>query len=142
MVLTNFAMNEVALEMGVFYVLVLGCCLLLLNEVKGDSAQLNRWLISRKLYTLSARDRNPQKIQGFLTSTTYFYLVLPIVSLIGWNGLLFWDYLHEKKVTSGATSIWPIVSTACVTVALFMFAWGTMILVWNQFSMNAKSMIM
>lgn len=49
LVLTHFEMNEVALEMGVFYLAVLACMMLLLNEVKGDSDQLWRWLLARKL---------------------------------------------------------------------------------------------
>jgi hypothetical protein len=98
LILTHFEMNEVALEMGVFYLAVLGCMMLLLHEVKGDSDQLWRWLLARKLNIYQNRDRNPARVQMFLKHTTYFYLGLPFISLVGWNGLLLWDYFFEKGV--------------------------------------------
>jgi hypothetical protein len=144
-------MNEVALEMGVFFIFVTICGMLLLHEVRGDMAHLNRWLLTRKLYTLRNRDRNPARIQGFLTTTTYFYLALPIISLVGWNGLLYWDYIFENRElkTKNKTiadkdllSIYPIISTSLVTVAFFSYVWAVMIQVWNQYMITMKSAIL
>jgi hypothetical protein len=132
--MTHFEMNEIALEMGVFYVAVLGCMMLLLHEVKGDSDQLWRWLLARKLYVFQNRDRNPARVHAFLKHSTYFYLGLPFISLVGWNGLLLWDYLFEKGV-----ALLPIISTICVTVAVFFGAWAIMIMVWDNYQMNLKT---
>lgn len=72
-----------------------------------------------------------------LKHTTYFYLGLPFIALVGWNGLLIWDYFFEKGV-----EILPIISTVCVTVAVFFGAWAIMIMVWDNYQMNTKTAIL
>jgi hypothetical protein len=55
-------MNEVALEMGIFYLAILCCSMLLLHEVKGDVGQLSNWLLARKLYVFQNKERNTARI--------------------------------------------------------------------------------
>jgi hypothetical protein len=56
-------MDEAALELGVYFVLVSICSFLVLDQVKGKIDKLDYWLLYRRLEMFKAHPRNSTVVQ-------------------------------------------------------------------------------
>jgi hypothetical protein len=88
-------MNEVAVEVGIFFIAAFVCMILLLIEVGGDLSLIPRWLVYRKLNIYTHRERNPRQVEIHLRKFTYLFVYLPVIAIIFWNTLLYAEESSE-----------------------------------------------
>jgi hypothetical protein len=90
-------LDEVAIEVGLYFGALTVCMLFLLDQVRGKPRKLQRWLLFRKLEVFQNDDRNSQLVMRYLTLASYFYMVAPFLVLGVWFALLLADAITEAK---------------------------------------------
>lgn len=61
--MSNLRVDEAALELGIYFVLVSICSFLVLDQVKGKIDKLDYWLLYRRLEMFKAHPRNSTIVQ-------------------------------------------------------------------------------
>lgn len=80
--------DEVAIELGCYFLLVTFCMLKLLDQVRGKPRKLENWLYFRKLTVFRHDDRNSAAATAYLKWGLYYYVCMPVLTLLGWSGLV------------------------------------------------------
>jgi hypothetical protein len=88
---TSYSLDECAIELGVYFILLTLCMFLLLDQVRGKPRNLGNYLLARRLEIFKEDDRNSKAVADFLLAASYFYLVVPLLTLFGWIALLVYD---------------------------------------------------
>jgi hypothetical protein len=87
-------LDEVAIELGVFFFLSVICSIGLMSQYRArGSERMEGWLLARKLQAFKYDKRNPASVVSLLKAVSWGYIVMPYFALAGWFGLLLWGAL-------------------------------------------------
>lgn len=133
--LTGFTMDEAAIELGVYFVMVTICMFMMLEEVRGRPGAIGDWLLFRKLEPFRHFKTNPSRVTTLLTISAYMYVILPFLLLIGWFFLIYWDLTQEKK------SVFPALCLLCLGLAFLLFGFVVMRIRWTNFRFKTINIV-
>lgn len=123
-------LDDAAIELGVYFVLVSICAFLLLDQLRGNLKRLEGWLIYRRLEAFRHYGGNPKSVTVMIKMATYTYLVMPIVALLGWFVLILFDLMQEKK------PLFPAFAILMMSVSLWFILLGAFQLMWRNFRLK------
>jgi hypothetical protein len=89
--LKEYTLDECAIELGLYFILLTLCMFTLLDQVRGKPAQIRNWLLWRKLEIFKNDEGNSEKVANFLWFASMFYIAMPFLTLVGWFALLMYD---------------------------------------------------
>ena len=118
-VLTGISLDEVAIEVGVYFMALTLCMFILLDKFRAKPSMLKKWLIFRKIVILP-EDWSAYVMSRYMAKIALFYLIMPIVVLILWVLLLVYD-LHQEK-----ESLIPAICVFLVGIAIIIFGYGVL----------------
>ena len=115
--LTGIPLDEVAIEVGIYFMFLTLCMFMLLDKFRAKPSMLKKWLIFRKIRIVS-EDWSAYLMSTFVAKVAIFYLVMPLVVLVLWVLLLVYD-LHQEKQSLG-----PAICVLFVGLAIIVFGYG------------------
>lgn len=117
--LTGISLDEVAIEVGVYFMALTLCMFMMLDKFRAKPSMLKKWLIFRKIVILP-EDVSALVMSRVMAKIAIFYIVMPIVVLILWVLLLIYD-LHQEK-----ESLVPAICVFFVGIAIIVFGYGVL----------------
>ena len=129
-------MDEVAIEVGLYFGALTICMLFLLDQLRGKPYKLKKWLLFRKLEIFKNQSRNSERVTNYLILASYYYLAAPFIVLGIWVILLIYDLAKE------GLSIAPAFATLLVGLAFIIMSFNLMKVKWNNFRVKPLNMIL
>jgi hypothetical protein len=126
-------MDEVAIELGIYFVALVFCMLMMLDKVRGKYGKLDNYLLTRRMSFFRNEPEKIRKVVGYLWFASLFYVALPFMVLLAWTCLMFYSQAQE-----GGTMLSPI----CIFIlgmAMICFCVGLLKIKWNNFRVKAVS---
>jgi len=134
--MTELGLDEFVIELGIYFVALVICMLVILHQVQGSPTHLGRYMLFRKLEIFPNANRNSSRVATMLQFSAYFYITAPFLILIGWFLLLAWDEYKE-----GASAI-PAFCTLIIGISFIVFALNIMFIIWNKYQFNVLNVIL
>ena len=88
---TEGTFDAVAIELGVYFLLLSFCMMSLLDQVRGKPQKLENWLYFRKLTIFRQDERNSERVTNYLKYVMYYYMAMPFIALLGWTILILYS---------------------------------------------------
>ena len=118
-------LDESAIELGVYFVAVTLCMFYLLDKLKGKLGRLNGWLLTRKLEVFQNDEKNSNRVTAYLKYSSYLYIAMPVITLLGWFVLMLFDALREGRPLVPAFAILLLGAAFKLTLwCLFKLSWS------------------
>ena len=133
--LIEYTLDECAIELGIYFIMLTLCMFILLDQVRGKPAQIRNWLLWRKLEIFKNDEKNSDKVAGFLWFASLFYIAMPFMTLFGWFVLLMYDKVQEEQDTYGPFCV------LIVGVGFIAFGYNALRLKWMNYRVKKLNLI-
>jgi hypothetical protein len=129
------SLDDCAIELGVYFVMLSLCFLIIMDQVRGKPRNIGRWLMFREIEVLGEGKVNNKKFQRYLYLAVWFYMLMPLVVLFGWFLLMLYDRVQEDK---------PVWGPLCILMAgssFLLFGYNACRVKWTNFRVKTINII-
>ena len=119
------SLDESAVELGVYFLLVTLCMFLLLDQFHGKLTKLQSWVLRRKLEVFKTESRNNATVERIIKISLYSYLFMPFLALGGWTFLIMYDtFMESEPIVPGWSILVMGLAYLCILANLFRIKWN------------------
>lgn len=133
--LKDYIFDEGAVELGVYFLCLLICMILMLGRLRGKPSKLNNWLLTRRLDIFKDDVRTSEKVSSYLYLASILYIWLPVIVLIIWCGLIIYSNMQEKR------SLLAPLAMLIVGLSVIALCVGIMKIKWNNFRFKMTNIV-
>jgi len=128
-------LDEGAGELGIYFIAMFICQLLMLDLLRGKSEKLHSWLLERKLEVFKNEAHNNARVVKLLYVACIMYIVLPAIIVTAWAALVIFDNYKQKTSTKVGFCIF------LVGWSMMLFGIGVLKIKWNSFRTKKVSLL-
>jgi hypothetical protein len=133
---TDYSLDECAFETGAFFLLLLLAGLSLVDKVRGKPRKLPKWALFRKLEIFKYSKRNPSSVMTILNISNYYYLIMPVLMLLGWTALIVYDRLKDEL------SLLPVLCLTMVSVSMMILGFNVLRIKWSNYRLKRINVLL
>ena len=131
---TEGTFDAVAIELGVYFLLLSFCMLQLLDQVRGKPGKLENWLYFRKLTIFRQDERNSERVTNYLKFVLYYYMAMPFITLLGWTILVLYSNSQEEH------EAWAGICILVLGLALNLLGYNFLKVKWSNYRFKLKNL--
>ena len=131
---TEGTFDAVAIELGVYFLLLSFCMFKLLDQVRGKPKKLENWLYFRKLTIFRHDERNSERVTNYLKFVLYYYMAMPFIALLGWTLLVLYNNSQEEH------EAWAGICIFILGLALNLFGYNLLKVKWSNYRFKLKNL--